>query len=81
MEVDDGTDDLDPAPVAFECPPGYRKVAMANGGSTCVPLNMVRPRVGPYTPTVDVSALAGRTPYRPGQRRAAYELLSGVRKT
>jgi hypothetical protein len=52
----------------FECPDGFRKVQMANGGFTCVP-NMVRPRVGPYTQTIDVSPLAGRTPYRPGARR------------
>ena len=53
---------------AFECPEGFRKVQMANGSFTCVP-DMVRPRVGPYTQTVDVSPLAGRTPFRPGARR------------
>lgn len=52
---------------AFECPPGFRRVQMANGGFTCVP-EMVRPRVGPYTGTVDVSALEGRTVFRPGTR-------------
>jgi hypothetical protein len=51
----------------FECPPGFRRVQMANGGFTCVP-EMVRPRVGPYTGTVDVSALEGRTVFRPGTR-------------
>jgi hypothetical protein len=52
----------------FECPPGFRRVQMANGGFTCVP-EMVRPRVGPYTGTVDVSGLQGRTVFRPGTRR------------
>jgi hypothetical protein len=52
----------------FECPPGFRRVQMANGGFTCVP-EMVRPRVGPYTQTVDVSGLEGRTVFRPGTRR------------
>jgi hypothetical protein len=54
---------------AFECPPGFRRVQMANGGFTCVP-EMVRPRVGPYTQTVDVSGLQGRTVFRPGTRRS-----------
>jgi len=53
---------------AFECPPGFRRVQMANGGFTCVP-EMARPRVGPFTQTVDVSGLQGRTVFRPGTRR------------
>jgi hypothetical protein len=53
---------------AFECPPGFRRVQMANGGFTCVPV-MVRPRVGPFTQPVSVAPLAGRTPFRPGTRR------------
>ena len=53
---------------AFECPPGFRRVQMANGGFTCVP-EMARPRVGPLTQTVDVSGLQGRTVFRPGTRR------------
>lgn len=53
---------------SFECPPGFRRVQMANGGFTCVP-EMVRPRVGPYTQPVSVAPLAGRTPFRPGTRR------------
>jgi len=53
---------------AFECPPGFRRVQMANGGFTCVP-EMTRPRVGPFTGTVDVSGLEGRTVFRPGTRR------------
>jgi hypothetical protein len=53
---------------AFECPPGFRRVQMANGGFTCVP-EMARPRAGPYTGTVDVSGLEGRTVFRPGTRR------------
>ena len=52
----------------FECPPGFRRVQMANGGFTCVP-EMARPRVGPFTGTVDVSGLEGRTVFRPGTRR------------
>jgi len=52
---------------AFECPPGFRRVQMANGGFTCVP-ETARPRVGPFTQTVDVSGLAGRTVFRPGTR-------------
>jgi hypothetical protein len=52
----------------FECPPGFRRVQMANGGFTCVP-EMARPRVGPFTGTVDVSDLEGRTVFRPGTRR------------
>jgi hypothetical protein len=52
---------------AFECPPGFRRVQMANGGFTCVP-ETTRPRVGPFTQTVDVSGLAGRTVFRPGTR-------------
>jgi hypothetical protein len=52
----------------FECPPGFRRVQMANGGFTCVP-EMARPRAGPFTGTVDVSGLEGRTVFRPGTRR------------
>jgi len=51
----------------FECPPGFRRVQMANGGFTCVP-ETARPRVGPFTQTVDVSGLTGRTVFRPGTR-------------
>jgi hypothetical protein len=52
----------------FECPPGFRRVQMANGGFTCVP-EMARPRAGPFTGTVDVSGLEGRTVFRPGTGR------------
>jgi hypothetical protein len=58
-----------PPPVPFECPPGFRKVTMANGGVSCVPMNAVRPQIGPYTGTIDVAPLAGYTPFRPGARR------------
>ena len=75
VEVEIPDEDAAPeqAPVAeeepsFECPPGFRRVQMANGGFTCVP-EMVRPRVGPYTQPVSVAPLAGRTPFRPGTRR------------
>lgn len=69
--VDEGEEELpveEEEEPAFECPPGFRRVQMANGGFTCVP-EMVRPRVGPFTQTVDVSGLQGRTVFRPGTRR------------
>jgi hypothetical protein len=55
----------------FECPPGYMKQMMANGGFTCVPVGMVRPRVGPYYQPQSVAALQGRTPLRPTARTRA----------
>jgi hypothetical protein len=41
---------------------------MANGGFTCVPVGMVRPRVGPYYQPQSVAALQGRTLFRPTAR-------------
>jgi hypothetical protein len=72
--VVDETPDEEQPPVteeepSFECPTGFRRVQMPNGGFTCVP-EMVRPRVAPYTQPVSVAPLAGRTPFRPGARRA-----------
>jgi len=51
----------------IECPPGYRKVQMPNGGFTCVP-ELARPTVGPRTGEVSVAQLEGYTPYRPGSQ-------------
>jgi hypothetical protein len=62
--------DEEPEPT-FECPPGYVKQMMANGGFTCVPVGMVRPTVGPYYQPQPVANLQGYRPIRPGASRRA----------